>query len=179
MRRYILTGAPGAGKTSIIRGLAALGRSVVEEAATDVIAQAQARGVDEPWTQPSFIDDIVALQKRRQLEASGMLQFYDRSPVCTYALSLYLGLPVPASLGAEIERLDREGVYERRVLFVENLGFCEPTAARRISFEESLAFEALHVETYRDLGYELVVIERAGLTDRIRAVLRHAEAGGD
>ena len=37
MKRFILTGAPGAGKTSILRALAAGGYAVVPEAATDVM----------------------------------------------------------------------------------------------------------------------------------------------
>jgi predicted ATPase len=38
MRRFIMTGAPGSGKTSILRALENLGYAVVEEAATDAIA---------------------------------------------------------------------------------------------------------------------------------------------
>ena len=56
MRRFIITGAPGAGKTAIIRQLELDGFGVVEEAATDVIAAAQAHGTVEPWRNPSFID---------------------------------------------------------------------------------------------------------------------------
>jgi predicted ATPase len=52
MNRYVLTGAPGAGKTAIIRQLELDGFSVVEEAATDIIALWHAkgirRGVDSP-----------------------------------------------------------------------------------------------------------------------------------
>jgi predicted ATPase len=48
VRRYILAGAPGSGKTAIIRQLELDGFGVVEEAATDVIALDQARGVAEP-----------------------------------------------------------------------------------------------------------------------------------
>lgn len=44
MRRYVLTGAPAAGKTSILRGLGALGHTTVEEAATALILRAQQRG---------------------------------------------------------------------------------------------------------------------------------------
>lgn len=69
MRRYVLTGAPGAGRTSILRCLDEFGHGVVEEAATAVIARVQALGEDQPWTDPSFIDEIVALQ--RQSEATG------------------------------------------------------------------------------------------------------------
>jgi predicted ATPase len=48
MKRFILTGAPGAGKTAIIRQLELDGFSVVEEAATDIIALEQTRGLAEP-----------------------------------------------------------------------------------------------------------------------------------
>jgi predicted ATPase len=172
MRRYVLTGTPGAGKTSILRGLAGLGHEVVEEAATAVIAQAQARGEDEPWTRASFVEEIVALQRRRQLEAatSGSVQVYDRSPVCTHALARYLGRPVPPSLTTEIERITAEDIYERQVFFVRNLGFCEPTGARRISFRESLEFETVHEQSYREFGYELVDIPAGDLARRVAVV---------
>ncbi|MFD6875639.1 MULTISPECIES: AAA family ATPase [unclassified Streptomyces] len=91
MRRYVLTGTPGAGKTSILRCLDKLGHGIVEEAATAVIAQAQALGEDQPWTRASFIDEIVALQRQRQLKATGSVQVFDRPPVCTHALATWGG----------------------------------------------------------------------------------------
>ena len=172
MRRYVLTGTPGAGKTSILGALAELGHVVVEEAATAVIARAQARGDAEPWTRASFIEEIVELQRHRQQTAStsNAVQVYDRSPVCTHALARYLGQPVPSSLTVELERITTYGIYERQVFFVRNLGFCEPTSARRISFEESLEFEKVHEESYRAFGYELVDIPAAALTRRVATV---------
>jgi len=38
-RRYVLTGAPGSGKTALLGALRERGHAVVEEAATDVIAR--------------------------------------------------------------------------------------------------------------------------------------------
>lgn len=61
-RRYVLTGAPGTGKTSVAAGLRRRGVAVVavvDEAVTDLIATAQAGGVDEPWRDATFLDDIV------------------------------------------------------------------------------------------------------------------------
>lgn len=171
MRRYVLTGTPGAGKTSILRGLAELGHGVVEEAATAVIAQAQGQGEDEPWTRASFIDEIVARQRQRQLQATtGSVQVFDRSPVCTHALATYLGRPVSRALAAELERITFEGIYQRQVLFVRNLGFCETTAARRIGFQESLVFEKIHEQSYHAFGYELIDIPAGDLVRRVAAV---------
>lgn len=173
MKRYILTGTSGAGKTTILRALETQGYAVVDEAATAVIALEQARGEAEPWSRPSFIDNVVAVQQQRQTQPANTainVQIYDRSPICTYALSTYLGHPISAALSAEIVRITHEQIYERQVYFIRNLGFCTPTAARRISFKDSLEFERIHEETYHAFGYELVNIPAGRLTDRVATV---------
>src|SRR5262252_7373955 len=173
MRRFIISGAPGAGKTAIIRQLELDGFSVVEEAATDVIAAAQARGIAEPWTDASFIDTVADLQKQRQIRAAyqpAEVQFHDRSVVCTAALAVYLGYPFSASLSNELERIKHEAVYQKRVFFIQNLGFITPTEARRISFEETLRFESVHEETYRSFGFELFLVETGNLLERVSTI---------
>lgn len=171
MHRYILTGAPGAGKTVLLRALERAGHPVVEEAATDVIGLAQAEGVDEPWTDPGFIDAIIALQRRREARAVGEVVFFDRSPICALALARFLGHPVSPLLRAELDRIAAEGVYRREVFLVRGLGFVTPTAARRIGPAEALAFERVHEETYRECGYALVAIDPASVAERLAAVL--------
>lgn len=174
MKRYILTGTPGSGKTSILHALKIQGYGVVEEAATDVIACEHRRGNLEPWMLPDFIDAIVHLQRQRQLEAAKTpsdLQWYDRSPVCTLALSRHLGYPPSASLLDELERIERERLYERQVFFIEHLGFCQPSSARKITFDESLVFEHVHEETYLSLGYDLIKIAPDALSQRVHHIM--------
>jgi predicted ATPase len=174
MKRYILTGTPGSGKTSILHELKSQGYSAVEEAATDIIAREQMRGNLEPWLQPDFIDAIVRLQKQRQLEASmdpDELQWYDRSPICTLALSRYLGYPPSAYLLEEIERIESERIYQRQVFFIEHLGFCQPSEARKNTFEESLVFEKIHEETYTSLGYDLIKNAPEALPQRVHRIM--------
>jgi len=173
MRRFIVTGAPGSGKTSIIRQLELDGFSVVEEAATDVIAAAHAQGTDQPWTRQSFVDVIARLQRDRQIRASYQpddVQFHDRCVVCTAALAAYLGYPVSPVLAGELERVHRDAIYEKRVFFIRNLGFVTPTDARRITFEENVRFEKIHEDTYRDFGYELVYVEPRTISDRVNFI---------
>ena len=173
MKRFILTGAPGSGKTAIIRQLELDGFSVVEEAATDVIAAAQALGTPEPWTHPTFIDAVANLQRDRQIRASCQpdeVQFHDRSAVCSAALADYLGHPHTPVLASELERIKKEAIYQPRVFFIRNLGFITPTEARRISFEETLRFEKVHEETYRDFGFELFSVEPGSLMERVNKI---------
>src|SRR3954447_6516811 len=173
MRRFIITGAPGAGKTAIILQLELDSFSVVEEAATDVIAVAQARGTAEPWADESFIDAVADLQKARQLRAAKQpddIQFHDRSIICTAALAVYLGYSFSPLLTSELERINKEAIFERRVFFIRNLGFITPTQARRISFEETLRFERIHEETYGHFGFEFVSVKPASLLERVSTI---------
>ena len=181
MRHFILTGTPGAGKTAIIRQLDALGFPVVEEAATDVVALAHARGVSESDNVPAFIDDIVSLQERRRSvgdAASGEVIFHDRSPICTLALAEYVGVDAGASLAGSLAAIEREDFYARRVFFVRNLGFIVNTAARRISFEDTLRFERVHEDVYRRLGYDLVMIEPGPVLDRAKSIIDSVSVHG-
>ncbi len=173
MPNYILTGTPGAGKTAMLRRLELDGHVVIEEAATDVIALGNACGHAEPWHDPAFIDTIVTLQRFRQTRthtADGAPIFYDRSPICTLALSHYLGLAPSRLLVDEVDRVVADGVYELTVFFVRHQGFLHATSARRIGFDDSLVFERLHEQIYRDLGFQLTEVPAGPLIDRVALV---------
>jgi predicted ATPase len=182
MRRYILTGTPGCGKTSLIRALEMTGASVVAEAATDIIAYKQMQGIAEPWTNEDFIDYIVRLQKHRQIDLSddySDLHFYDRSPICTYALAMYLNFNPSANLMQEIERIKKHSIYDQKVFFIDNLGFIENTDARQISFEESLKFEKIHLDAYKKFGFSCIHIPAGSIEDRVKLILEHVSNEAD
>jgi predicted ATPase len=175
IKRFILTGTPGAGKTAIIRRLELDGFGIVEEAATDVIALEQARGVPQPWTHPAFIDAVLDLQRRRQIQTPlepDALQFHDRSVICTAALATYLGHPASEALMRELDRVKTEMIYQKRIFFIRNMGYITPSDARQISFAAALQFERLHEETYSTLGFEIVFIEPGNVEERAAAIRR-------
>ena len=152
MRRFILTGTPGSGKTAIIRQLELDGFSVVEEAATDIMALEQARGVAEPWTHASFIDSIAELQRRRQVRASretDEVQFHDRSVICTAALAVYLGYPLSDTLSRELNRVETEAIFQKRVFFVLSEARLLRTESRLHHTDRSAADQLCEVTAFR------------------------------
>ena len=178
MNRYILADAPGSGKTSVLRVLQAWGYVVVDEAATDVIAHEQSQGHGEPWNDLTFVDKIIAVQRQRQEEPAGRgvgIQVYDRSPICTLALAHYLDHPITATLIGEIDRIISERIYDRRVFFIRPIGFVEPTAARTITFEDSLKFERVHEDAYLTHGFEIVDIPPGAVAERASRVAVHLQ----
>lgn len=173
MPSYILTGTPGSGKTAVLRLLEVSGYPVVEEAATDVIALGQALGQAEPWQDRDFTGKVLALQRRRQetvRAGDGAVVFFDRSPVCTLALSRYLGASPSRQFADEVGRALAEGGYETTAFFIRNQGFLAATAARRISLEDSLRFERIHEQAYRELGFRLVEVPAGPLADRVALI---------
>ncbi len=178
VRRYVVTGAPGAGKTALVDGLGRREVAVVAEAATDVIAALQGEGVEEPWAGEDFCERIAAVQRDRQLavvDGSVAVQVFDRSPLCTVALARYLGRPVGPLLAAEVDRVLHAQVYEPVAFLVRPLGFVEPTAARRISYAESLVFERIHEAVYREHGFRLLEVPAAPVVDRVDFVVSRIE----
>jgi predicted ATPase len=176
MPRYVLTGTPGAGKTAVLRLLEINGNVVVEEAATDAIALDIALGRE--GRDCAFVDRIATLQRQRQIGVrapESAAVFFDRSPVCTLALSRYLGFTTSPLLALELDRVVTERVYETTVFFIRNQGFVQRTTARRISFEDSLRFEEIHERTYRDLGFHLVDVPAGPLTDRVALIQQTVE----
>ncbi|MBV9650929.1 MAG: AAA family ATPase [Pseudonocardiales bacterium] len=172
-KRYILTGAPGGGKTALAHALRQRGYCVVEEAATDVITLHQAHGVEQPWQRPDFLEAITRVQRHRQttpVPTTVAVQIYDRSPLCTLALARYLHRPVPPLLTEEVTRVIHEQLYQRIVFLVHPLGFITPTAVRRISYSDSLVFHRVHEAIYREHGYELVDVPPATVAERTALV---------
>ena len=168
-----MTGAPGAGKTVIIRQLEVDGFSVVEEAATDLIALKLAQGIDEPWTRESFIDEVADLQRIRLAQSSwrpGKVQIHDRSIFCTAALCDYLGRARSRALSQELERAKAECWFQPEVFLICGLGFVTPSAARRISLEEAIRFERIHEDVYREFGFQIIPVEPASPSDRANRI---------
>jgi predicted ATPase len=177
VKRYVVTGAPGAGKTSVVQALDADGFFVIPEAATELIAQEQSRGVLEPWWSSGFVDRVGRRQVEEANHAEAELQLLDRSLVCTLALERYLQLPPSPFLAAAVDSMVRDDTYQRDVFFVRLLSFVVPSAVRRITYPEALEFERVHEQTYLELGFRLIDVPPGTVTERADLIRSRVEEG--
>jgi|ERR1039457_6548917 predicted ATPase len=92
--------------------------------------------------------------------------------VLTGAPADYLGVPRSQNLVNELRRVKAQSVFHGSVLLFRNLGFITPTEARRITYEETVRFEQIHERTYRELGFEIISISPASVSDRVREIKR-------
>ncbi|MDQ3231753.1 MAG: AAA family ATPase [Pseudobdellovibrionaceae bacterium] len=178
MKRYILTGAPGAGKTTILHDLQSRGYEIVAEAATDINARMIAQGIDKPWTMPHFISDIIQLQKARlesKVHEDSTVQFHDRSIIDAYILGKFLGHGITADVEVLVQAIIKNGVYQRMVFFIDSLGFIENTEVRRISLADALEFGKLHEQIYSSFGFQCIKIPNQQVNDRTNEILRLVE----
>ncbi len=125
MKRFVLTGTPGSGKTAIIRQLEIDGFSVVEEAATDLIALAQARGITDLGRIPRLSIRFLSCKCSDRLERRGNRMRHSSTIAQLSALLPWRstsGTAFPTNFHASWSVLRKESVYQRRSLLYTEPG---------------------------------------------------------
>ena len=182
IRRFILTGTPGSGKTAIINHLSALGYATIPEAATELIQTAQSNPlnpIERPWEDVHFIQKILDRQMQDLQNSSRLIQFYDRSPFCTYALLVYLfknkliNSTNIINITDILENCVTQDIFQKTVFFCDQLDFIEQTSVRQISYEDAKCFEDIHREVYTQFGFTLHRLKPKPIDDRVAEILTY------
>ena len=171
MKKYILTGGPGTGKSTIALALEQKGEYIIREAAEDIIKKLQAEGVKEPWKLPDFQQRILELQLQREARVHPEAErvFIDRGTADGLAY---------AQPGTEIyERILEEAKKADycKIFLVEQLGQTEKTAVRREDHEEARKLGEKLEQTYKQLGYEPIRIPAGPLEERVARILEEID----
>ncbi|WP_293807928.1 AAA family ATPase [uncultured Bosea sp.] len=176
-RPIVVTGGPGAGKTSLIEALAAAGHKVRPEAGRAVIREQQALGGKGlPWVDPGrFAALMLAEDLRSHAEALAGRDvfFFDRGLPDIAGYLTLCGLPIPDP----VERAARQLRYRRTVFIAPPWReIFTQDAERKQDFAEAERTYATMAETYPRYGYTLVELPRASLAERVAFVLGHEAA---
>jgi predicted ATPase len=174
---FIITGGPGAGKSTLIDALRDAGFRTGEEAGRRIIKdQVAIGGRALPWIDPALFAEIMLSEDIRahheHLAAPGSV-FFDRGVPDVIGYLRLVGLAVPPHM-MKATALCR---YNRRV-FV-----CPPwpeifrqDRERKQTIAEAERTYASLVGTYTELGYELVEVPKRPVNERVRFVLERRQA---
>ena len=152
MKKYVITGGPNSGKTSIVGLLAEVGFSVLHETSRMVIETKKIM----PWdNQELFCEEFLKMQLSREAELSGdAAVFLDRSLVDPVAYAELAGCRIRQTVADDIVRAR----YERTVFFFEMLpSYCTDTQRGESHEQARLVHQKLR-EVYARLGFAIVEV---------------------
>ena len=168
--RIVLTGAPATGKTTVSQALEELGHQVFHEQAREIISDSLEKGSDIlPWKDLMGFTDVVWNLRNEQYDSAvlGTKSFYDRTVLDSYA---YL-------LKGNVEPLDRwvKDMNERRFDKIFLLPVWPEIHAldseRMETLEDCMEVEQFIIDAYEELGYELVVVPKIPVKERVAFIL--------
>lgn len=170
---YVLTGAPSSGKSTTIEALAKTGYATVPEMARVWIENEMAKGrsLKELETDSmQFEEEVLRLKVAKEKELDpGTLTFFDRGMHDTLAYYDLYGWPKDAILLKACE----QAIY-KKVFLLEMLDYVDD-GVRVESEEASRKLQDLFLKVYTEAGYDVIVIPKGAVEQRVEEILRHVD----
>lgn len=171
-RRFVVTGGPGGGKTTLLNALAARGYRVMPEAARRIIKARWAEGLPPRPDAASFARQILAadVEQYHSVAHQDGSAFFDRGvPDALYMLDLAGGITE-----SEAADLVQRFPYNHTVFLLPPWKKIYGTDAERDqTFDESVAvFEGMK-RWYSRWGYQTIQVPRVSIEARVLFVLEH------
>lgn len=174
---FVLTGGPGAGKTTVLDRLQAQGHAGTVEAGRAIILdQSAIDGPALPWKDPAvFAEHMLTWEMRSHALArdNAGITFFDRGVPDVIGYLRLSGLPVPI----HVERAAEKFRYNPKVfVFPPWRAIFRQDDERRQDFAEAeRTFEAVR-DAYRDADYQCLEVPMITPDERMRFILQHVAA---
>ncbi len=167
---FVITGAPGTGKTSLLKNLRASGYQGNDEPARKILSEQLAvDGPGLPSKNPQLF--IQMMQKESinlflQSDSFTGPVFFDRGLPDLVAYALRFGVDT-----SEFENTAKSYAYNPTVFILSPWkDIFINDSERKLSFEMSLAFHQLITKAYKDLKYQLVEVPMASIQERAQFI---------
>ena len=175
---FVITGGPGAGKTSIIERLAARGFPTVAESGRDILRQQAAIGGNATHSGDAAMYTELMLARgmtdyERMLGETDGPVFFDRGVTELVGYCRLIGIPVPDHVRRAA------GLYRYNPLVFVAPHWPEiyaNDALRRQDAAEAVRTSELAVAAYTEFGYRTVEIPKLPVMERAAFVVREADA---
>tara|TARA_B110000196_G_C21135942_1_gene661085 strand:+ start:1320 stop:1847 length:528 start_codon:yes stop_codon:yes gene_type:complete len=165
-QKYIITGAPGTGKTSIINELKRRGFRCVDENSREIIAeQIKTGGKILPWKNQIAFENQIANMRTQQYLASpeDCICFFDRSTLDCIAYLKLNNLETTSQIIENIKKCNFNKTVFYTPIWKE---IYINDSERKENIEKAIEIENTIMKTYKSQGYELVKIPKLSIAER-------------
>ena len=164
IQRFIITGGPATGKSSIIEYFQQIGNICFEEVSREIV---QEKNIKTSAKNLNF-EVAVFLERKKQYLAATKLHFYDRSMLDGLAYMKLQNILFPKQMITDLTTHR----YEPKV-FIAPIwqDIYHQDSERLESYEEAIAIDKSLREIYHSFGYELVEIPLTTLEERVKFIL--------
>ena len=168
-KRYIITGAPGTGKTTLVNALNRKGHTTFEEVSRKVIMSEQRiNGIKTPWQDMVGFTNSVYDQTINELALpTTEFSFVDRGLADNIA---YLRLK-KSPISIKFLNFDYKKFYHSTVFFLPIWKEIYLQDEQRLqSFEEAKKLQFLLLKTYKKLDFSIELLPKLAISKRVQFI---------
>ncbi|TRZ42870.1 AAA family ATPase [Robertkochia solimangrovi] len=174
VKKIIITGGPGTGKSTLVNHLTDKGYTCMEEISRQVTIEAQAQGIGQLFLKDplQFSNKLLEGRIGQFLDADKMKDshvFFDRGIPDVLAYMNYKGDPYPPSYD-EHSRLYR---YDKVFILPPWEAIYISDSVRYENFDQANSIHEHLVSTYEDFGYNLLEVPVGTIETRADFILNH------
>lgn len=172
LKRIVITGGPGTGKTSIINELIQRNLTCLEEVSRQVTMEAQKKGIDQLFlTEPLLFSDLLLkgrIEQYHSVKNSAMgTFFFDRGIPDIVAYMDYLGTEYPD----RFVKACKEYIYDCVFILAPWQEIYVSDNERYENFDQALQIHDHLVESYTTYGYKLHNVPFGSVNSRTEFIL--------
>ncbi|MBL6657144.1 MAG: ATP-binding protein [Flavobacteriales bacterium] len=165
MKRVVITGCPGSGKTSLIDELKQKGYPCYEEVSRQLIKRME---ISTSFKDFNFEDEVFNHRKKDFLDASKELQFYDRSMIDNLAYLTKNKLTISENMHKDC----KQHKYFTKIFILPPWHDIYETDNERVEdYKEAVDIHSYLIEAYTKYDYSLIEVPKTTLEERIDFIL--------